>query len=96
VFFRLATVALREYGASPPGRYARELETMNIEKKSQPEFDPEQHVLAMYLLYATRPGNAEPDETGAYFIGEVGEAQLSDQRLQRGTPYSICEGIRRE
>ena len=64
--------------------------TMNLENKSvQPKFDPEKHVLAMFLLYATRPGNAEPDETGAYFIGECGD--VSERTFERRSPYSIAE-----
>ena len=63
---------------------------MNIEKKFQPKFNPNQHVLAMYLLYATRPGNAEPDETGRYFIGEVSEAP-EEKSWSRMTPYSVAE-----
>jgi hypothetical protein len=41
---------------------------MNLEKLSQPKFDPDQHVLAMFLLWASRPRNPEPDEAGRYFI----------------------------
>ncbi len=56
----------------------------------------DQHILAMWLLYGSRPRNPEPDETGAYFIGEVGEARLQDQRIERDTPFSVCKGIRCE
>jgi len=62
-------------------------------KKTQPDF--ETHILAMFLLYASRPRKAEPDESGSYFIGDVGNARLNDQRLSRETPYSICKGIRK-
>jgi len=64
---------------------------MNLEKKSvQPKFDPDQHVLAMFLLYATRPGNAEPDETGAYFIGTVENAPQKSWARPIG-PYSLAQ-----
>ena len=76
--------------SAKPRRDVLERETMNnLEKKSQPEFDPEQHVLAMFILYATRPGNAEPDETGRYFIGDCGE--VSEHTFQRWSPYSVAE-----
>jgi len=67
---------------------------MNLEKKSQPRFDPDQHVLAMYLLYATRPGNAEPDETGRYFIGTVENAPEKTWTRPIG-PYSPAQRVRR-
>jgi hypothetical protein len=71
---------------------------MNSIIKRQPETpsDLDAFIWAMFLLWRSRPGSAEPDETGAYFIGDVGEARLSDQRLRRETPYSICKGIREE
>lgn len=57
--------------------------------------DPSDELITAYwLLFCSRPRNPEPDETGAYFIGDVGEARLQDQRLNRETPYSICKGIR--
>ena len=69
---------------------------MNSIIKRQPELHSnfDAFVWAMYLLYPSRPNSAEPDETGAYFIGDVGAARLSDQRLQRDTPYSVCKGLR--
>ena len=57
--------------------------------------DPyEAYVAGMWLLFCSRPRNPEPDEAGAYFIGDVGETRLQDQRLNRESPYSICKGIR--
>jgi hypothetical protein len=58
------------------------------------EHDFDRFVLAMALLYATRPNSPTADATGAYYIADVGEARLDDQRLQRDTPYSICRGLR--
>ena len=63
------------------------------QRKLHSDFD--RFVLGMFLLYATRPRDPEPDETGSYFIGDVGNARLNDQRLLRETPYSICKGIRK-
>jgi hypothetical protein len=59
-------------------------------------FDVDAHILAMWLLYGSRPRNAEPDETGAYYIGNVEEPGLQHQHMERETPYSVCRGIRRE
>lgn len=53
-------------------------------------------VWAMFVLYCRTPRRAEPDPDGSYWLGEVGEVQLQDQRLDRATPYSICKGIREE
>ncbi len=63
---------------------------MSLEKKSvHPKFEPDRHVLAMFLLYASRPRDAEPDETGRYFIGDVGDAP--DRTFERWSPYSVAE-----
>jgi hypothetical protein len=51
--------------------------------------DVDAQILAMYLLYATRPGNAEPDDTGRYFIGDVEDAP--ERTFQRWSPYSLAE-----
>lgn len=60
----------------------------NLEKKfTQPKFD--HHVLAMFLLWASRPRSAEPDETGRYFIGECGD--VPEQTFERWSPYSVAE-----
>ena len=67
-----------------------------IRRQSEPYSDFDAFVWAMFLLWVSRPGNAEPDETGAYFIGDVGKPRLSDQRLRRETPYAVCKGIREE
>jgi len=65
----------------------------NLEKKfAQATFDPDRHVLAMFLLYASRPRNAEPDETGAYFIGDVGDAP--ERTFERWCSYSVAEPSR--
>ena len=81
---------------SGPNQDALERETAmnNLEKKFQPEFDPDQHVFAMFLLYATRPSNAEPDETGAYFIGDCGNMPEKNWARLIG-PYSPAQRVRR-
>jgi hypothetical protein len=66
-----------------------------IKRQRKPHSDFDRFMLGMFLLYATRPRKAEPDESGSYFIGDVGTARLNDQRLSRETPYSICRGIRK-
>ncbi len=63
---------------------------MNLKEKSQPKFDPEQRMLAMFRLYATRSQQPEPDETGAYFIGDVGDAPEKTWARPIG-PYSVAE-----
>ena len=79
---------------SGPTQDALERETtMNLEKKSEhPKFEPDRHVLARFLLYASRPRDAEPDETGRYFIGDVGDAP--DRTFERWSPYSVAEPSR--
>jgi hypothetical protein len=54
----------------------------------------EAHILAMFLLYCFAPRKAEPEPDGSYYIGDVGEARLHDQRLERDNPYAVCRGIR--
>jgi hypothetical protein len=58
------------------------------------ESDVNAFLWGMYLLYASRPGKRQPELDGSYFIGDVGETRLQDQRLRRETPYSICGGLR--
>ncbi len=59
---------------------------------SQHDFD--QFVQAMFLLWLSRPSKQGSEPDGSYFVGDVGESRLNDQRLERETPYSICKGIR--
>ena len=66
----------------------------SIIKRQQEHSNFDAFVWAMFLLWASRPRNVEPEPDGSYFIGDVGEARLNDQRLQRETPYSICKGRR--
>jgi len=51
--------------------------------------NPDTFLVAMFLLWASRPSNAEPDETGAYFIGECGD--VPERTFERWSPYSIAE-----
>jgi hypothetical protein len=62
---------------------------MNLEEKL-PKFNPDQHVLAMFLLYASRPRDGEPDETGRYFIGECGDVPEKNWARPIG-PYSSAQ-----
>ena len=63
--------------------------------KPTPKPDVNAHILALWLIYCRAPKKAEPDATGAYSLGEIGQnAFPTDQRLLRDTPYSICRGIR--
>jgi len=57
-------------------------------------FDIDAFIWAMFLLYGSRPRNPGPEPDGSYFIGDVGEARLQEQRLIRDTPYSPCRGLR--
>jgi hypothetical protein len=63
--------------------------SMAIIKPPKP-FDVDQHILAMWLLYGSRPRNAEPDETGAFYIGDCG-SDLPNKNWQRLTPYSLAK-----
>jgi hypothetical protein len=67
-----------------------------IKRQSEPHphSDFDQFVLAMFLLYATRPSKQQSEPDGSWFIGTVNDALLETQRLQRDTPYSVCRGLR--
>jgi hypothetical protein len=65
----------------------------SIEKPKR-QFDVNAFLWGMFLLYVSRPGKQQPEPDGSYFIGDVAEARLQDQRLGRETPYSICSGLR--
>jgi len=57
-------------------------------RSTLPDFDG--YVLAMFLLWASRPREVNPDETGAYFIGDVGEAP-EQPTFERWCPYSLAQ-----
>ena len=51
--------------------------------------DPREiYIAAMFLLWASRPRNPEPDETGAFYIGDVGEAP--EKNWERLNPYAVA------
>lgn len=56
--------------------------------KYQPQPDVSAFVWSMFLLWASRPSKQDSEPDGSYFIGDVGETRLQDQRLVRETPYS--------
>jgi hypothetical protein len=60
----------------------------SIIKHSKVDIDG--HILAMLLLWASRPSNAEPDENGRYFIGAVENAPEKNWARPIG-PYSVAE-----
>jgi len=53
-------------------------------------------LLAMWLLYCRTPWKPECESDGSYWLGEIGNSRLQDQRMERDNPYSICKGIREE
>jgi hypothetical protein len=53
-------------------------------------------VWAMFLLWARCPRKSDPESDGSYWLGEIGNTRLQDQRMERETPYSVCKGIREE
>lgn len=63
--------------------------------KHVPPFDVDAHILAMYLLWASRPNKRDCEPDGSYFIGMIEEPIMQEQHLNRDAPYSICKGIRR-
>ncbi len=58
-------------------------------RRLTPEELHERMILAYFLLWSSRPRDAKPDETGAYFIGEVSGAP--EKSWSRMTPYSVAE-----
>jgi hypothetical protein len=64
-------------------------------RPAKPDIDlREAYILAMYLLWASRPSKQSSEPDGSYFIGEITQPRLQDQRLNRETSYSVCMGIR--
>ena len=45
-------------------------------------------LLAYFLMFARAPRNPEPDDTGAYSLGEIGSDV--EKQWSRLTPYSIA------
>jgi hypothetical protein len=71
------------------------LSIIRLLQQGKPQVDPrELYIAAMFLLWASRPSKRECEPDGSYFIGDMSEARLQDQRLNRETPYSVCKGIR--
>jgi len=66
--------------------------TSIIKRQREPHADFNRFVLGMFLLYATRPRDAEPDETGAYFIGECSNVPQKNWTRPLG-PYSPAQRI---
>jgi hypothetical protein len=62
----------------------------SIERETKARADTDAFVLAMFLLWASRPCDPEPDNTGAYFIGDVGSAP-EQPTFERWSPYSLAE-----
>ena len=56
--------------------------------------DVDAFLWAMFLLYASRPCKQTSEPDGSYFIGSIEEPRLTDQHMERETPYSVCRGIR--
>jgi hypothetical protein len=54
--------------------------------KSQRAPDLDSHILATFLLWAKAPRKAEPEVDGSFWLGEIGQDGLPDQRLLRDTP----------
>ncbi len=60
-----------------------------IKQQSEPRSNLDAFVWALFLLYASRPSDAEPDETGRYFIGDCGN--VLERTFKRWCPYSPAE-----
>jgi hypothetical protein len=60
--------------------------------KMRPPVDlREAYVLAMYLLWASRPSKRDCERDGSYFIGDVGEAPKKN--WTKMTPYSPARRV---
>ena len=64
------------------------MEIVKHRRSKTPQELHDEKVFAYWLLWASRPRDAEPDETGAYFIGGVENAP--EKNWERLTPYSIA------
>jgi hypothetical protein len=62
--------------------------TTAIVKYPPRKFDPEAHVLAMFLMFARAPRKAVPEVDGFYSLGEIGADR--EKQWTRLTPYSIA------
>jgi hypothetical protein len=67
---------------------------LTVIPKRNPKPDPDALIYAYWLMFCRAPAKPNPDATGAYWLGEVGQDAFEDQRLLRDTPYSVCKGIR--
>ncbi len=60
--------------------------TTAIVKYQPPDIDA--HILAMWILFLSRPSKKLPELDGSFFIGDVGEA--AEKTWQRWCPYCIA------
>jgi len=60
-----------------------------IKQQSEPRSNLDAFVWALFLLYASRPSDAEPDETGRYFIGDCGD--VPERTWTREQTYSPAQ-----
>ena len=65
---------------------------MLVKHTPKPDFDA--FVWAMWLSFLRCPTNPNPDIDGMFDLGAIDAPRSVNQRLKRGTPYSICEGPR--
>jgi hypothetical protein len=70
------------------------MKTISIVKwrLAKPGIDVDSLLLAYWLMWASRPRDPNPDETGAYFIGDCGD--VPERTFQRWCPYSVAEPSR--
>jgi hypothetical protein len=58
--------------------------------KYVPKPETDAFILAMFLLWASRPSKQSSEPDGSYFMGDVGEAR--EKNWERLTPYSPARG----
>src|SRR5258708_8298162 len=58
-------------------------------QKATPDPDFEAFIVAMFLMFARAPRQADPDADGFYSLGEIGAAP--GKNWSRFTPYSLAE-----
>jgi len=63
------------------------MSTAIVKYERKPE--PDGFIVAMFLLWASRPGKRDSETDGSYFIGEVGEVPEKNWARPIG-PYSIA------
>ena len=54
----------------------------------------DQKVRAYWALFLMQNANPHPDLDGSFYLGEITDPKIVEQRVLRDTPYSTARGLR--